>query len=103
MFRGQADYVYVEHTFPRNSATGSDVGFMKSVHQRSSPIGRADQYRYLEAKVRARAWNKVGPILRAGWENLAEAYARLAEQSEELSGADLTYDPMWDLLNRSRH
>jgi hypothetical protein len=64
-------------------------------------MGRAEQYRYLEAKVRARAWNEVSPGVKAGWENLAEAYARLAEQSEGALG-DLTYDPLWDLLDRTR-
>jgi len=64
-------------------------------------MGRAEQYRHLEAKVRARAWNEVSPGVKAGWENLAEAYARLAEQSEGASG-DLTYDPLWDLLDRTR-
>ena len=66
-------------------------------------MGRAEQYRHLEARVRARAWNETSPSVKAGWENLADAYARLAEQTEENSGGGLTYDPMWDLLNRSRH
>jgi hypothetical protein len=66
-------------------------------------MNRAEQYRYLEAKVRARAWSETSSELKAGWRNLAEAYARLAEQTEEASDAKLTYDPLWDLLDRTRH
>jgi hypothetical protein len=35
-------------------------------------------------------------------ENLAETYVRLAEQSGEWN-ADLTYDPIQDMLDRTRH
>jgi len=66
-------------------------------------MGRAEQYRHLEAKVRTRACSEANPVVKAGWENLADAYAHLAEQTEENSDADLTYDPLWGLLNRSRH
>jgi hypothetical protein len=66
-------------------------------------MSRAEQYRYLEAKVRSRAWNEASPVLRAGWTNLAEAYARLAEQSEEASATELKYDPLWELLEHTRH
>ena len=60
-------------------------------------MSRAEQYRYLEAKVRARAWNETNPAIKRGWMNLAEAYGRLAEHAEEASGADLTHllpDPL---------
>jgi len=40
--------------------------------------------------------------LKAEWENLADTYVRLAEQSDEWS-ADLTYDPIQDMLDRTRH
>jgi hypothetical protein len=53
-------------------------------------MGRAEQYRYLEATVRTRAWNEISPAIRAGWMNLAEAYGRLAEQAEEASAAENT-------------
>ena len=42
---------------------------------------RADEYRHLAKKVRARAAGEESPILRAEWENLAEGYVRLAEQT----------------------
>jgi hypothetical protein len=48
---------------------------------------RAEEYRHLAKKVRARAAREESPILRAEWENLAEGYVRLAEQpvaSEQL-------------------
>jgi len=61
----------------------------------SSTVGRADQYRLLEARVRARAWN-VSPSLRVGWENLAEAYAGLAEQTE--GNSDTTVQPFMGRL-----
>jgi hypothetical protein len=40
-------------------------------------------------------------MLKAEWENLVETYAQLAEQSE--SDTDLTYDPIQDMLDRTRH
>ena len=63
---------------------------------------RAEQYRYLEAKVRARAWNETSPAMKWGWLNLAEAYGRLAEQAEEASGADLIHS-MRNPLDQARH
>jgi len=56
----------------------------------------------LASDVRNRAEQESNPILKAEWENLAETYVRLAEQSDELS-ADLTYDPIQDMLDRTRH
>jgi hypothetical protein len=58
-------------------------------------MGRADQYRHLASDVRNRASRESNPIL-------AETYVRLAEQSDEWS-ADLTYDPIQDMLDRTRH
>lgn len=51
--------------------------------------------------MRARASKESSPILKAEWENLAETYVRLAEQSEDATGMNLTYDPIWDILDRS--
>ncbi len=59
-------------------------------------MGRAEQYRHLEADVRARASKERDPALRNGWENLAESYARLAEQSEASSDSSASYDPLDD-------
>jgi hypothetical protein len=66
-------------------------------------MGRADQFRNLATDVRARAAKESSPILKAEWENLAETYARLAEQSEGKPNTDPTYDPIWDILDRSGH
>jgi len=63
------------------------VGTLKQPADQSDPTGRVEQYRYLEATVRARAWNETSPAIRAGWMNLAEAYGRLAEQAEKASSA----------------
>ncbi len=57
-------------------------------------MGRAEQYRYLEADVRARASKETDPALRNGWENLAESYARLAQGSEASSASSVSYDPL---------
>jgi len=38
---------------------------------------------------------------KVAWENLAETYVQLAEQSEW--DTDLTYDPIQDMLDRTRH
>ena len=64
-------------------------------------MGRTEQYRSLATDMRARASKESSPILRAEWENLAETYVRLAEQSEDATGMNLTYDPIWDILDRS--
>ena len=42
---------------------------------------RAEEYRHLAKKVRARAAREESPILRAEGENLAEGYVRLTEQT----------------------
>ena len=60
----------------------------------------AEQYMHLAAEVRAKAEREDSPILKAEWEQLAETYVRLAEQSgaHELA----TYDPIQDMLNRAQ-
>ena len=63
-------------------------------------MNRTEQYLHLAAEVRARAEHEDSPVLRAEWENLAETYVRLAEQSGASRGA--TYDPIQDLLNPRR-
>ena len=55
----------------------------------------------LAAEVRARAELEDSPIIKAEWENLAETYVRLAEQSEGVSSAS-TYDPIQDMLDRAQ-
>jgi hypothetical protein len=60
---------------------------------------RAEEYRHLANKVRARAFEEESPILRAEWETLAESYVRLAEQTDELDPDD----PILGLLGASRH
>jgi len=67
------------------------VGTLKRLADQSDLAGRVEQYRYLEATVRARAWNEISPAIRRGWMNLAEAYGRLAEQAEGALGADLAH------------
>jgi hypothetical protein len=64
---------------------------------------RAEEYRYLATKVRARASDEESPIAKAGWENLASSYIRLAEQSEESDPIDVFYDPIIGILGGSRH
>jgi hypothetical protein len=63
-------------------------------------MSRAEQYLNLAAEVRARAEQEDSPVLRAEWENLAETYVRLAEQSGAHKAA--TYDPIQDMLDRAR-
>ena len=60
-----------------------------------------EQYLNLAAEVRARAEQEDSPILKAEWENLAETYVRLAEQSEGAPNPS-TYDPIQDMLNRAQ-
>jgi hypothetical protein len=63
---------------------------------------RAEEYRQLANKVRARAFEEESPILRAEWETLAESYVRLAEQTDEAEQLDAD-DPILGLLGASRH
>jgi hypothetical protein len=55
---------------------------------------RAEEYRHLAKKVRARAAGEESPAVRAEWENLAEGYVRLAEQTEASDQLDPFYDPI---------
>ena len=64
---------------------------------------RAEEYRHLANKVRARAFKEENPILRAEWKTLAESYVRLAEQTDETEELDLIDDPIMGLLKASRH
>ena len=63
-------------------------------------MDRAEQYLNLAAEVRAKADREDSPILKAEWEQLAETYVRLAEQSGAHQAA--TYDPIQDMLNRAQ-
>jgi hypothetical protein len=63
-------------------------------------MNRAEQYLNLAAEVRAKAELEDSPIIRAEWENLAETYVRLAEQSEGAPSAS-TYDPIQEMLDRA--
>jgi hypothetical protein len=64
-------------------------------------MSRAEQYLNLAAEVRSKAEHEDSPILKAEWEQLAETYVRLAEQSGARDGA--TYDPIQDMLDRARN
>jgi len=59
---------------------------------------RAEEYRHLAEKVRARVAREESPVLRAEWENLAEGYVRLAEQTEASEQLDIFYDPIVGIL-----
>jgi hypothetical protein len=63
-------------------------------------MSRAEQYQHLAAEVRAKADREDSPILKAEWEQLAETYVRLAEQSDAHKA--VTYDPIQDMLNRAQ-
>jgi hypothetical protein len=77
------------------------VGLMTLWFMRVGPqMSRAEQYLNLAAEVRARAEQEDSPILRAEWENLAETYVRLAEQSGAPNGG-ATYDPIQEMLDRA--
>ena len=65
-------------------------------------MSRAEQYRHLATDVRNRASREPNPMLKAEWENLAETYVRLAALHDEWE-TDLTYDPIQDMLDRTRH
>jgi hypothetical protein len=50
----------------------------------------------LAAKLRPRVAQEDNPLLRAEWQNLAECYIRLAEQSED-DLFDATRDPIFSI------
>jgi hypothetical protein len=52
---------------------------------------RAEEYRHLAQKVRARASREQSPLLKAEWEHLAESYVQLAKQTE-----NDRLNPIWD-------
>ena len=62
-------------------------------------MSRVEQYMNLAAEVRAKADREDSPILKAEWEQLAETYVRLAEQSGAHKA--VTYDPIQDMLDRT--
>jgi len=49
---------------------------------------RSDEYKRLAKGVLERARREQDRTVKAGWENLAETYVRLAEQSEEKGDGD---------------
>ena len=55
---------------------------------------RAEEYRHLAQKVRARAAREQSPLLKAEWEHLAESYVELAKQTEENDRLDPIWDPI---------
>ena len=64
---------------------------------------RAEEYRHLADRVRARALEEESLAVRAGWENLAESYIKLAEQTEGSDDLNAVNDPILGLLGGSRH
>jgi hypothetical protein len=44
---------------------------------------RAAEFRHLAKTIRVRAAREESPIFRAEWDNLAESYVRLAEQTDK--------------------
>ena len=46
-------------------------------------MSRADEYKYLAARVLEAARNEQSLVVKAGWKSLAESYLRLAEQCEK--------------------
>ncbi len=65
-------------------------------------MDRAMEYRKLAEQAHARASDEPSSIIKAEWDNLAETYTRLAEQSEALDGTDVIYDPVFDVLGGFR-
>ena len=64
---------------------------------------RAEEYRHLAENVRSRAFREESSILKAEWENLAESYIRLAEQTEINEPLDPIHDPILGILSGKRH
>jgi hypothetical protein len=57
-------------------------------------MARAEEYKHLAETVRARARMAESQILQIEWENLAECYIRIAEQTEENEPLDPVRDPI---------
>ena len=56
-------------------------------------MSEADHYRIRAAKFRTQAQNETDPELRAGFENLARAYLRVAEKTDRHSQTDVVSEP----------
>ena len=65
-------------------------------------MNRAMEYWKLAEQTRVRASNEQSSILKAEWDNLAETYSCLAEQSEAQDGVEVVYDPLFDVLSGFR-
>ena len=65
-------------------------------------MNRAMEYWKLAEQTRVRASNEQSSILKAEWDNLAETYTCLAEQSEAQDGVEVIYDPVFDVLSGFR-
>jgi hypothetical protein len=65
-------------------------------------MDRAMEYRKLAEQVHVRASNEPSSIRKAEWDNLADTYTHLAEQSEGQDGTEVIYDPVFDVLGGFR-
>jgi hypothetical protein len=79
----------------------TSVGYMTSTVM-EFPMNRAMEYRKLAEHIHVRASKEPSSILKAEWDNLAETYTCLAEQSEAQDGVDVIYDPVFDVLGGFR-
>ena len=61
---------------------------------RMMTMKRRDEYKQLAKDVLDRARREQDRTVKAGWENLAETYFRLAEQSKEKGSAKGKGDPI---------
>jgi hypothetical protein len=69
---------------------------------REFPMNRAMEYRKLAEQIHVRASTEPSSILKAEWDNLAETYSCLAEQSEAQDETEVIYDPVFDILGGFR-
>lgn len=81
--------------FVRNEINGSLLA-LETASAEGAVMSRAQQYRHLEDEVRKRAAAEPTASVKAEWNNLADMYGCLAEQSEAADA--LTYDPFRELI-----
>ena len=62
-------------------------------------MNRATEYRKLAADVRIRAADEGDPRIKGEWENLAQTYAKMADQCD--GGEEPTFDPVAKILDRA--
>ena len=93
---GQSSTATIKLLFHWERISDAEVGLREETTPAEFLMNRAEQYRYLETKVRNRASKEANLVHRIELQRLADTCASLAKHTE----VDCD-DPVWELLNES--